>query len=192
MARHSKERERPLFAPKPVLPITAALTAAVVVALGASSGTYALWNQSQTLAPLALSAGTASLVVTTPLVLPATPLYPGLTVFGFETVSNTGTVPLTMTASLTAPASGNDYSNSLTIALATASTAANCALGIVTSAWSSGTFATPLVSAFGSALAASSTGTIVCVSVALAAGAPASAQALAANNFGITVIGAQS
>lgn len=192
MSRHRKELKRRRFAIKPVLPIAAALTAAVAVALGATSGTYALWNQSETLAPLALSAGTAALTVTTPLTLPATLLYPGLTVFGFETVSNTGTVPLTMTAMLTQPATGNDYSSSLTVALATASTTVNCSLGIVTSAWSTGTFAAPLIGTIGSALAASSAGNIVCISVTLAASAASTAQGLAANNFGITLIGSQS
>lgn len=179
-------------------PIRALLAASLtgVITIGAftavSGGTYALWNGSQATEPATVTSGTATLAVTSALSMPTTRMYPGLTIYGPATVGNTGDVPLSLrVTSLTGPTSSTTFSQALTVGVATASSAANCRNNVVTSSWSTGTFAAPPVATIGSPLPKSVGTTVVCVSLTLAPTVASGAQGQSATNFGIVINGIQ-
>jgi len=181
-----------MISPRTIIAAVAAIALAVCAAVIATGGTYALWNNSLTADSSAiLSSGSATIVVTSALSMPTTPLYPGAMVYGSAVVKNTGTVPLTLrTTGLTIPAS-NTFSQALTVKFATATDAPNCAAGTVTSSWVSSTFASPAVAAVGGPFA-TGTSSVLCVAVSLSSTAATSAQGQSALSFVAVVDGIQS
>lgn len=75
---------------------SAGLTAAVVLALAAVGGTYALWYTQVDLPGAMITSGNAHLAIESPSGRNLTPLYPGQTVSTPFDVNNTGTVPLAL------------------------------------------------------------------------------------------------
>jgi predicted ribosomally synthesized peptide with SipW-like signal peptide len=181
-----------MISPRTIITAAAAIALAVCAAVIATGGTYALWNNSLAVDSSAtLSSGSATLVVTTALTMPTTPLYPGATVYGSAVVKNTGTVPLTLrTTGLTIPTS-NTLSQALTVKFATAADAPSCAAGTVTSSWVSSTFAAPTTAPVGSPVAVGAS-SVLCVAVSLSSTVATSAQGQSALNFVAVVDGIQS
>lgn len=174
-----------------LLGTTVAVGVAVVAASMAAGGTYALLSASATSASAAtLTAGSASLAVTTPLALSSAPLYPGSTVVGTAVVQNTGTVPLLLQVSgLTPPASATAFSGSLTVAAAPVASTAACTAATAP-AWS-GTFAAAPAGALGTVPLPAGATRVVCVKVSMAASAPANAAGAAPAAFALAVRGDQ-
>lgn len=168
----------------------AAVATAICLAVLAAGGTYALLNSSVSTASAAtITSGTAALAVA-PVTMSTAALYPGFTTFGTATVTNTGDVPLSMRITgLTQPATSTAFSQSLTIGVGIAATAAACTSGIVTPVWT-GSFAVASMATIGPSLAAHSSA-IFCVSVAMPLTAVSGSQGQAAANFGLLIDGTQ-
>ncbi|GAA2237410.1 hypothetical protein N1031_11495 [Herbiconiux moechotypicola] len=166
----------------------AAASGAVVLAVVASGGTYALLNSSATVPGAVVRSGTATLAVTTALSLPTTVLYPGISISGSAIVQNTGNVPLSLRiAGLSRTSSATDFASSLTVGVSTVATSASCPA--VSTAWT-GTFASATPTDLSVRLAQN--GSVrVCVSVSLPVGAPATANANAATTFILSLDGRQ-
>jgi predicted ribosomally synthesized peptide with SipW-like signal peptide len=103
MSAFSKPRHRastPGDAVRTVLGTSCAIAAAVAVAVGLSGGSYALWVDSSTASPGAISSGSAGLSITQNVnpVLWGN-LLAGESVRQAFTVTNTGTVPLALSGS---------------------------------------------------------------------------------------------
>jgi hypothetical protein len=174
-----------------MLTTTVAVIVAICLAGVTTGGTYALWSKSQsTNSAATISSGTASLVVTTALAMPATPMYPGLTVYGSAVLQNTGTVPLTLRTTGLAVPTSNSFSQAMKVGFATAATAANCAVGTVNSAWVYSTFASPSVAPIGTPFAVG-TSAVLCVSVELSSTADNAAEGQSATDFAAVVDGIQ-
>lgn len=118
-----------------VLPLALALVVAVGTALLGSAGTYALWNQAASTAPLTVRSGTATLSVSQ-LVMSSAPLAPGTGSTGTVTITNTGSVPLTTRVTTTsARVSGTSTASAAVLAEVTlrwsvVSSAAACRAGL--------------------------------------------------------------
>jgi hypothetical protein len=181
---------RSFFSLRSMIAATITLILAVGVAVMAAGGSYALWNKSvPTGSAATLTAGTANLTVST-LSLPTTPLAPGRTIYGSAALANTGDVPLSLTATLSAPTSSTAFSQDLTVGFSTATTAAGCATATFTS---TATFSAASAATFGTLpTAASAQPPYLCVSLTLASAAPTTAQGQTASTFGITISGVQS
>lgn len=190
--KHPLSAFRRLFSIRKLISTAGILVAAIAIALFATSGSYALWNKSvPAVSTSTITSGSASLAVTSALAVPATPMYPGLTIYAPATLSNTGSVDLALSAKLTGPATATTYSAALTIGMATATSAANCSAGTVSSTWSTATFASPTIATFGGTLPAASTGNVVCVSITLSSTVAAGAEGMAASSFSIALTGTQ-
>ncbi|QAV70274.1 hypothetical protein ESZ53_07360 [Salinibacterium sp. UTAS2018] len=136
---------------------------AVSIGLVGTGGTYAYLNASATAAPGAtVTAGTAGLKVSSQ-ALNWSALAPGKTVTGTFTVTNTGDVPLVLSAAIAAKMTPSSATNPFTI------TVANGACP--TSGVPSGTL---------NSTVAAGASTSACLVVALPANAPASAQSASA------------
>ena len=183
-----------IFSIRPILKALAAVTVALFIGVIATGGTYALWNKSTTIAGGTVNAGSASLVISSPLTMPSTLLYPGLTTYGAFVVTNTGTVPLQLSVqSLTGVTTTTPFSQSLTVAVAVApavgATVADCP-SLAAYPWSR-ISTSPTAGDLGSTLNAGTSATL-CVSTALAANAPATAQGQSVPAFTLTIGGIQS
>ena len=196
--RHSLRRRhsgrvgfRSFFSLRSMVIVIITLVVAVGIAVIATGGSYALWNKSvPTGSAASISSGTVNLTVST-LTLPTTLLSPGLTVYGYAAVANTGDVALSLAGTLSAPTASTNFSQALTVGFSTAATAAACTGATPTS---TATFASPSALTFGTlpTTATSVSPIYVCVSVTLAATAPAVAQGQSASAFGIALSGVQS
>lgn len=145
--------------------VKAAAILAITVSLGlvGTGGTYAYLNSSVTAAPgSTISAGTAALTVGSQ-TLNWTALAPGKSVTGTFTITNTGDVPLTLSATIAATMTPAATANPFTITVANGACPAS---GVP-----SGTL--------NSTLAAGAT-TSACLVVTLPANAPANAQSASA------------
>lgn len=176
----------------------ATLAAAVVIATAAAGGTYALWNQSTPIGSSGtLAAGNPDLAISVPLSLSTTALSPGITNYGSIVLTNTGTIPLTLTlAGLTRSSSDNTFAQSLRVGIGTAASAAACSSGTWTAMWT-GTFAsaapitvTSAVPVSAAPVVAGSTA-VVCVSVGLPSTAPAGAAGQPAATLELKLAGKQ-
>ena len=168
-----------------------AFVLAISLAGVATGGTYALWNKSQPTASNAIiTSGNAQLTVSTALAMPTTVMYPGLVLYGSAALKNTGTIPLTLrTSGLTVPTS-NAFTQALKVGFATATDAANCSTGVVTSAWVYSTFASPTVATIGTPLAVGSTA-VLCVSTQFATSPDNTVQGQSATAFVAAIDGIQ-
>jgi len=163
-----------------------ALAAASCLAVLAAGGTYALLNSSAPVGSGAtITAGTAALTLS-PLNLSTTKLHPGLTIYGAVTVSNGGHVPLsTRIVGLTAPTASTAFSQSLSIGVGVATSAAACQGGSVASTWT-GKFASNTPEAPGARPTLPVGGSVIlCVAVTLPIDAPIGAQGQSATSFGV-------
>jgi hypothetical protein len=190
--RHVARRSiRPLVSISSTLITGLTLLLAICLAGIATGGTYALWNRSQATGSTAvITSGNAQLTVTTALSMPTTVMYPGVILYGSAALRNSGTIPLTLrTSGLTVPTS-TAFSQSLTIGFATASTAANCGAGIVSSTWIYSTFASPTVAFIGTPLGVGSTA-ILCVSTQFTGAPDNTVQGQSASSFVAAIDGVQ-
>ena len=176
-----------------ILKALAAVTAALFVGVIATGGTYALWNKSADITGASVKAGAAALVISTPLTMPTTLLYPGLTTYGAFVVTNTGTVPLQLSVQSLTGVTATPFSQSLTVAVAidpaVGATVADCP-SLASHPWSR-ISTSPTAGALGSTVNAGASATL-CVSTALAANAPATAQGQSVPAFTLTIGGIQS
>lgn len=165
--------------------------AAIVLAVTAAGGSYAYLSQSaEALPSTTVTSGTAALAVVSPIVLPTTPMYPGLTIRSAVNVTNSGDVPLALrVVGLTGPTISTTFSKALTITVGVATDAAQCTNGTVTPRWS-GTFASAAAADLGSTLAVGSSA-ILCVAVSLPTDAPSGSQGQSALGFELLIDGTQ-
>ncbi|MBH0109765.1 hypothetical protein I6E81_06260 [Salinibacterium sp. NG22] len=142
-----------------VVKALAVLTIAVSLGLVGTGGTYAYLNSSVTTTPgSTISAGTAALTVGNQ-TLNWSALAPGKSVTGTFTITNTGDVPLVLSAAIAATATGSSTTNPFTISVANSA--------CPTSGAPTGTLSSTL---------AAGASTSACLVVTLPANAPASAQ----------------
>lgn len=157
-----------------------------------TTGTYALLSASASTSSTVISSGTAELTVSS-LTLATESLYPGRTLHGVTTVTNTGDIPLVLQVSgLTAPqgASPNALAQALIIGVGSSSSAEACASGSVTPTWS-GTFAAATAGPIGTTVPVGAS-QVLCISVALPLSAPAASQGKSADGFAVRIVGTQS
>ncbi|MDJ0350923.1 hypothetical protein [Cryobacterium sp. PH29-G1] len=188
VGRYAGRSRSRLFSMRSIGVTLLSFAAAILLASTAAGGTYALLSSAASTGPVSsIQSGTATLTVT-PLSMPVTALYPGLTLFSPVTVSNVGNVPLNVQiTSLTAPAT-TELSAALTIGLSVTTTSAACIAG-ATPTWT-GTFASAAPTNVGPALAVGNSA-VLCVSVALGIAAPHLSQNQTAANFGLVITGLQ-
>jgi hypothetical protein len=181
-----------IFSTRSILKALAAVTAALFVGVISTGGTYALWNKSATIAGGTVTAGAATLAISTPLSMPSTLLYPGLTTYGVFVVTNSGTVPLQLTVQSLTGVASTPFSQSLTVSVAVdpgaGGTVADCP-AIASYPWSR-VATSPTAGSLGSTLNVGASATL-CVSTALASNAPAAAQGQSVPSFTLTIGGTQ-
>ncbi|MFB2556742.1 hypothetical protein [Herbiconiux liangxiaofengii] len=189
-ARHARRRS-PV---RGILVLAVLLVGGATVATAAgSSGTFALLNASESTAeaPAVLTSGTAELTVSR-ISMPTSALYPGLTVSGPVTVTNTGAVPLSiavsgLTASGAAPTS--PFAAALVFGVGTAAPGRSCTDGGARSSWT-GTFASVTPGPVSVSVPAGES-RVLCVSATLPQDAPAATQGQPATDFLLRLIGTQ-
>jgi hypothetical protein len=170
--------------------LSAAAFTLVLLATSEIGGTAAFLNASAAASPAAavITSGTADLTVSA-LSLPATALYPGLTLYGAVTASNIGDVPLTLRVSgltvLGTPT--NDLSTALVVGIGAAGSTAACTAGTVAPGWS-GSVTAQTAGPVGVILRAGAP-QVLCVSVTLPLAAPATSQGQSAVNVGLRLTG---
>jgi predicted ribosomally synthesized peptide with SipW-like signal peptide len=164
------------------------IVAIVVAALGAG-GTYAFLTSSAQSAGATIVSGTAALEVTTPLALPTTPLYPGVTISGSGAIRNSGSVPLKLRITgLGQSTTVNPFSSALTVGVAIGASSTACSAGF-TPTWTA-TFAAAVPTELALTLAPGASA-VLCVSVALPTAAPTGANGQTAAGFSLLLDGRQ-
>ena len=180
------------FSIRSILRVLAAVTAALFVGVIATGGTYALWNKSTTITGGTVKAGVATLVISSPLTMPSTLLYPGLTTYGTFVVTNSGDVPLQLTVQSLTGVASTSFSQSLAVAVAVdpavSDTVADCP-NLGPYPWSQISTA-PIAGSLGATLNAGASATL-CVSTTLASTAATTAQGQAVRGFSLTIGGTQ-
>jgi hypothetical protein len=173
--------------------VTLALVAVLFSTLVATSGTYALWNKAASTSASTVTSGTAALSIGGLSSMNTGSMGPGGATTGTFTVTNTGSVPLSMrvTTGSTSVASANGASNStvlgaLTIRLSLVASAGACTAGL---SGASGAIASFDTGAGYYTLPAGASG-IGCVEVDLASSAPQSVSG-ATTSFSLTATGTQ-
>ena len=183
---------RRIFSIWSILKALAAFSAAIIVGVVATGGTYALWNSSVNIGGGTVKAGAATLVISRPLTMSSTLLYPGLTTYGAFVVTNSGDVPLQLTLQSLTGVISNGFTQNLTVSVAVApsasATVADCP-AISSYPWSRVATA-PTAGSLGTTLNVGASATL-CVSTSLASNAPAAAQGQSAPSFTLTVGGTQ-
>lgn len=170
---------------------------AVVIAVGAAGGTYALWNASAPVPTSAtLTAGTATVAITSALVLPTTRLYPGLTIYGPATIRNTGNATLRLTLTeLARQTADSAFASALILTVGPAASAAACSAGTMTTELSMEFVSSPRISSTSAVslgvILAPGESSVICVGVGLPATAAASAQGQSATTFTMQLAGVQ-
>lgn len=190
VARHAGHR----FSVRRVLAFAAVVVGAAVIAtVTGTSGTFALLTAggSTSEASTVLTSGTAELTVST-ITMPTTALYPGLTISGPVSVTNTGTVPLSLSVSgLTGPdaASSSAFSSALLFGVGTPAPGQSCSSGGGHSTWT-GSFASAVPGTVGVTVPAGASREL-CVSVTLPRNAPSATQTPSTVDFLLHLIGTQ-
>ena len=181
-----------IFSIRSILTALAALSAALVVGVIATGGTYALWNSSVKIGGGTVRAGAATLVIARPLTMSSTLLYPGLTTYGVFAITNSGDVPLQLNLQSLTGVTSNALTQNLTLSVAVASSASatvtDCP-AISSYPWSRIATA-PTADSLGAILNVGASATL-CVSTSLASNTPAAAQGQSAPSFTLTVGGTQ-
>ncbi len=172
-----------------MLMATIAVAAAVALGVAASGATYAFLNASRSTGGGTITAGTATLSVTTPLALPTTALYPGAKVAAAAVVQNTGDVPLVVRAAgLTRTSASTAFSQALVIRIGVVRSIAACTTSTTTT-WS-GTFAAATTTDLPLTLAKQASG-VLCVIAELPTTAPDASKGLAGATFTVNIDGRQ-
>jgi hypothetical protein len=191
MRENARVLER-IFSIRSILKALAAVMAALFVGVIATGGTYALWNKSTNIAGETVKAGAAALVISSPLTMPSTLLYPGLTTYGTFVVTNSGDVPLQLTVQSLTGVASTSFSQSLTVAVAidpaVGATVADCP-SLASYPWSR-ISTSPTAGSLGATLNAGASATL-CISTALASNAATTAQGQAVPGFSLTIGGTQ-
>ena len=168
------------------------LVVAVVSALIATSGTYALWNGAASTSAATVTAGSASLSIGAATSMNAASLAPGTGVTSTFSVGNTGTVPLSMRVALNtvkvAYSGTTDAATlgALTLHLTTVASASACTTGLAGYSASLASFDT---GAGIYTLPASASG-VACLELDLSSTAPTAVQG-AVVTFSLVVTGTQ-
>lgn len=175
------------------LPMTIAAAVVLILTVTGIAGTQATLRASASTSArsVVLSAGTADLSLTT-LSLDTTALYPGLTLVGAVTASNTGNVPLKLgVAGLTMPSgsAANALSQSLVVGVRIVPSASACTASAATPTWS-GSAASAPAGTLGTTLPTASS-QVLCVSVSLPIAAPAASQGQSASGIRLRISGTQ-
>ncbi len=181
-----------IFSIRSILKALAAVSAALFVGVVATGGTYALWNSSVRIGGGTVKAGAATLVISRPLAMSSTLLYPGLTTYGVFAITNSGDVPLQLNLQSLTGVTSNALTQNLTLSVAVASSASASAAdcpAISSYPWSRVATA-PTAGSLGTTLNVGASATL-CVSASLASNAPAAAQGQSAPSFTLTVGGTQ-
>ncbi|WP_170927123.1 hypothetical protein [Agreia sp. VKM Ac-1783] len=178
---------------RPSLPITIASALVLLLCVAGTAGTQATLRATASTSDrsLVISAGSAGLSLST-LSLDTTSLYPGLTLVGPVTVTNTGNVPLRLgVAGLTMPsgAAANALSDALVVGVRTVPSLASCTAANASPVWS-GSAASAAAGSIGSTLP-TSTSQVLCVSVTLPINAPAASQGQSASGIRLRISGTQ-
>jgi len=173
-----------------------ATVVAAVVSLGEAGGSLARLSDSASTAegPVVVTSGSAALTLGT-LSLPTDPLYPGLTLNGPVTVTNDGTVGLTLGvagATVTSVHADTRPVPALVLGLGTASSATDCRAGRTAPVWSGAAADTaPAVAAPTSVVLAAGESRILCVSVAMSDDGRSTSQGLSDLALSLRVTGTQ-
>jgi hypothetical protein len=155
-----------------------ALAVAVILAVVAAGGTFALWHTQRTVPGGVVTTGSAELAVTGATGMSLAQLYPGQTTTGQVTVTNTGTVPLGLrvdavtTPAATAGGAAEAFAGAVRVNL-WAKTATGCPATAPARAW------TGVVGAPGKDLGLTvgpGSAQVLCLAVTLAPDAPTAAQ----------------
>jgi len=186
--RHARSSAR-----RRTVPLVAIASAAVFFSVSGTAGTYALLTAraSTSTTSTVITSGTADLSLST-LPLTTTALYPGLTLYGAVTATNTGDVPLVLGVSgLTAPggSAANALSQALIVGVGAPGTGAACTSGAVTPTWT-GSFASATAAPIGVTVPVGAA-QVLCVSVSLPLTAPTASQGQSAANFALRISGTQ-
>ncbi|MBF4633517.1 hypothetical protein ITJ38_03765 [Agreia pratensis] len=192
-ARHRRVTASRAGGLRPSLPITIASALVLLLCVAGTAGTQATLQASASTSDrsVVISAGSADLSLS-PLSLDTTSLYPGLTLVGPVTVTNTGNVPLQLgVAGLTMPSgsAANALSDSLVVGVRTVPSASSCTAANASPVWS-GSAASAPAGSIGSTLP-KSTSQILCVSVTLPINAPAESQGKSASGISLRISGTQ-
>ena len=170
------------------LAVVAVLVAVGMIVTTAPGGTDARLDARAALPAATITAGTATLAVST-LSLSTAPLYPGLTIAAAVTVTNTGDVPLMLSASAIAPSTATSLSSQLVVGAATVPTASSCT-STTAPVWSRA-LTNPATGPLNATLAARAS-TPLCVLVSLPTSAPQASQSQSAPDVQLVVSGVQS
>lgn len=175
---------------KTFLLASAAILGATLLATAAVGGTYALLNSSAAAGPaVTIQAGSAALSISSALLLPKTPLYPGASKAGTVEVRNDGTVSLALRfAGLTPPTTETALSKALIVGVSVVKTASECTSNLTPTI--TGTFADAPAAVLETSLAPGISA-ILCVSVKLSADAPSGSQSQTSTSFGLLIDGRQ-
>jgi hypothetical protein len=177
---------------------SAALVVAIFLALFAANGTYAYLTSRPPLAVVpssgattaTLSAGTASLTVSTPAAFAA--LYPGSISRQSVVVTNNGNITLSLTVgTLAGPSTPTPFSENMTVTVFPVSAGNPCSGTAAAPAGSwGGTFASSSTASIATSVAAGNTATL-CISLSLLSTAPVLAASSASAPFSLVIGGDQ-
>lgn len=175
------------------LPIAIVSAIVLLLCLAGTAGTQATLRASASTSghSVVISAGSADLSLST-LSLDTTSLYPGLTLVGAVTVTNTGNVPLSLgVAGLDMPSgtAANALSGALVVGVRSVPSASSCTAANAAPVWS-GSAASAAAGPIGSTLQTAST-QVLCVSVTLPINAPADSQSQSASGIRLRISGTQ-
>jgi hypothetical protein len=175
------------------LPITIVSAIVLLLCVAGTTGTQATLRASASTSAhsVVISAGSADLNLST-LSLDTTSLYPGLTLVGAVTATNTGNVPLSLgVAGLTMPsgAAANALSGALVVGVQPVESASSCTAADASPVWS-GSAASAPAGPIGSTLQTASS-QVLCVSVTLPIDAPADSQGQSASGIRVRISGTQ-
>ncbi|AYG04166.1 SipW-dependent-type signal peptide-containing protein [Gryllotalpicola protaetiae] len=179
----------------PTLWFIALVSTGIIVGFAGTGGTYAAWNSSATVSGATITTGSTTIVVgkganptfasSYALGPVSNAIGPGDTAASSFTVKNTGTTPVTLSATITLSTQANDLTNALSAGVVAVPTEASCSSA-------SGTANTPLASPAPidiTHVAAGATQSL-CLLLTLPATAPNAAQGQTAP-FTLTLTGTQ-
>ncbi|SDH11119.1 hypothetical protein [Microbacterium pygmaeum] len=168
----------------------ATIGAAVVLAVATAGGTYASLSAATPVAAGGtLRAGTTAISISSPLAVPTSALYPGRTVAGSGTVTNSGTTAVRLrVAGLALSSASNAFSSALVVGVSVVAAASACTVA-TTPQWT-GSFASATPTELPTTLAVGASA-VVCVQVSLPLSALADAGGKPAATFTVSIDGRQ-
>lgn len=162
---------------------------ALVIGLAGAGGSYALWNASAATNSATIASGSAALT-TTPLSGAPVTLFPGSTSYQTSVITNSGTVPIALTAkSLAVSSAATSFSNSLVVSVGVVTSTSSCNAAFV-GVWTGTIGALPATSL--ATIVPTVSAVIICVTVMLPLAASAASQMTTSPSFVLTIGGTQS